>query len=369
MKNDVEWAGVPKLVAPEAGSTATEPTEAHADLKPADASETISEPLPRIHDSKIHHVATDSDQPSGSREFVNSVVRQEASSPAAVPVLAAGAADEISTQPGKLDPTSVGASNIRPLQTMPQGKTSYLISRTMSAGPLVEQTEAASHIPTVEEQVLTPTILPTLYNRRGRLVMPPAMKGTREILVHQNTMANSEGLTRIQDDADLARMRSSRLLVALPQSSALHVDERLPGNRRYCRPWTEVFLANLARAHYARFHTPLQVNSAVRTVAFQERLIRTNGNAAPAEGLTASPHLTGQAVDLAKHGLSLTEIAWLRGYLMPLVQEGKIDVEEEFQQSCFHISVYKGYLPEPAPQRMIAEKTHHATSVLGAVLR
>ena len=77
-------------------------------------------------------------------------------------------------------------------------------------------------------------------------------------------------------------------------------------------------------------------------------LLRINGNAAPAEGDTASPHLTGQAVDIAKHGLSLAEIAWMRGYLLPLNQQGKIDVEEEFQQACFHISVYKKYLPPAA---------------------
>lgn len=352
-----------------AGSPTSESLDERAESKAAAPEEPVSEPLPRIHDPKIHHGAGESDQASGSPAFVNSVERQAATSPAAAPVIAAGAADEISTQPQTVEPISATPLNKQLLKPRLQDKTAYLSARTMPAGPLVAKTDATPHVPSVEEQVLTPTILPALYNRRGHLVMPPAMKGTHEILVHQNTMADSEGLTRIEDDADLARMRSSRLLVALPESGTLHVDERLPGNRRYCRPWTGVFLANLARAHYARFHTPLQVNSAVRTIAFQERLIHTNGNAAPAEGLTASPHLTGQAVDLAKHGLSLTEIAWLRGYLMPLVQEGKIDVEEEFQQSCFHISVYKRYLPEPAPQRLIAEKKHHATSVLGAVIQ
>ena len=87
------------------------------------------------------------------------------------------------------------------------------------------------------------------------------------------------------------------------------------------------------------------VDSAVRTVEFQRRLLRTNGNAAPATGDTASPHLTGQAVDIAKRGLTITEIAWMRTYLEPLIEQGKIDVEEEFQQSCFHISVYRNYLP------------------------
>ena len=57
----------------------------------------------------------------------------------------------------------------------------------------------------------------------------------------------------------------------------------------------------------------------------------------------ASPHLTGAAVDIAKKGLTPSEVAWMRAYLMPLQVAGKIDVEEEFKQSCFHISVYKSY--------------------------
>ena len=203
----------------------------------------------------------------------------------------------------------------------------------------------------------------SLFTRTGRLIMPPAMKGTHEILIHQNVMADQDGLARVQDDADLERMRASKLLVAIPQVPGLQADERLPANRRYARPWTAEFLAALARAHWERFHTPLQVNSAVRTVEFQRNLIHVNGNAAPAEGETASPHLTGQAVDLAKKGLSLTEIAWMRGYLLPLVQQGKVDVEEEFQQSCFHISVYKKYQPEASPKREIA-----ARSASGAAL-
>jgi hypothetical protein len=221
----------------------------------------------------------------------------------------------------------------------------------------------------IEEVAATPDILPSLYNKRGRLIMPPALKGSREILLHQNEVADRDGLERVQDDADLESMRRRSMLVALPTSATMQVDERLPANRRYCRPWTAQFLATMARAHYARFHTPLQVNSAVRTVEFQQRLIRTNGNAAPAEGETASPHLTGQAVDLAKRGLSLSEIAWMRGYLLPLVQEGKIDVEEEFQQSCFHISVYKRYMPSVAtPRRSIASNRGEGTSALAIAI-
>jgi hypothetical protein len=226
------------------------------------------------------------------------------------------------------------------------------------------------HLASAEETASTPVILPSLYNRRGRLIVPPPLKGSHEILVHQNLVADRDGLDRIQNDEDLLDMRRENLLVSLPVDNALQIDERLPLNRRYCRPWTAQFLATLARAHYVHFHAPLQVNSAVRTVEFQQHLVHINGNAAPADGDTASPHLTGQAIDIAKHGLSLTEIAWLRAYLLPLVQEGKVDVEEEFQQACFHISVYKKYLPPmSAPNNDLIAPHHGGTSTLATALR
>ncbi|MDE3189084.1 MAG: hypothetical protein KGM96_16355, partial [Acidobacteriota bacterium] len=113
-----------------------------------------------------------------------------------------------------------------------------------------------------------------------------------------------------------------------------------------CRPWTATFLTDLARAHQALFHSPLEVSSAVRTVDYQKRLIGVNGNAAAAEGDVVSPHVTGATIDIAKHDMSAREIYWLRGRLLALQNEGKLDVEEEFQQACFHITVYKSYAPE-----------------------
>ncbi len=175
--------------------------------------------------------------------------------------------------------------------------------------------------------------------------MPRPLYGSREILLHQNEMADCDGLNRVLDEADLLDLRRQKKLVALPESAALHTDSRLPEDRRYSRPWTAAFLTVMAADFYATFHVPLQVDSAVRTIAVQQRLLRTNGNAAPTSGDTASPHLTGQAVDIAKGGLSRTQIAWMRTYLQPLIDRGKIDVEEEFQQSCFHISVYRSFLP------------------------
>jgi hypothetical protein len=202
----------------------------------------------------------------------------------------------------------------------------------------------------LEERAITPVLPPSLsvsalYDARGRLKVPPPLYGSHEILLRQNQMADRDGLLRVRDDSDLIDLLRQKKLVALPANQALLVDERLPDNRRYSRPWTAEFLAILSHDYYSIFHQPLQITSAVRTVAVQQRLTRTNGNAAAVTGDAASPHLTGQAIDIAKKGLSLTEIAWMRTYLAPLIDQGKIDVEEEFQQSCFHISVYKDFLP------------------------
>src|SRR5208337_3117516 len=111
-----------------------------------------------------------------------------------------------------------------------------------------------------------------------------------------NQRAEQDGLSRIEDDEALAEMLRAKQLVSLPVSRELTVDPRLAANRRYCRGWTASFLANISRAHYSRFRSPLQVNSAVRTAEYQRHLRVVNGNAAPAEGDIASPHLTGATI-------------------------------------------------------------------------
>jgi hypothetical protein len=182
--------------------------------------------------------------------------------------------------------------------------------------------------------------------------MPPPLRGSLESLVRQNDKTEADNLERIQDDDDLNDRIERGMLVPVPVSSALAVNGKLPLNRRYCRPWTATFLTDLARAHAAAFHTPLEVSSAVRTVAYQKQLEKVNGNATSAEGDIASPHLTGATIDIAKNGMSLREISWMRGRLLTLENAGKIDVEEEFRQACFHITVYKNYAsPRPARQK------------------
>jgi hypothetical protein len=196
---------------------------------------------------------------------------------------------------------------------------------------------------------------------------PAPMRGSYSSLERQNVRLEEEGLERIEDQRDLQARIANKLLVPLPASEGLAINPKLPANRRYCRPWTAHFLSDLAQAHEALFHQPLEVNSAVRTVAYQKLLRLANNNAAPAKGDVVSPHLTGSAVDIAKEQLPSNEIAWLRRQLLPLQKAGKIDVEEEFQQACFHITVYKSYeaaKPHPKPVQPAQQRiaAHSAAS-------
>ncbi len=185
----------------------------------------------------------------------------------------------------------------------------------------------------------------------GKIVAMAPLRGSLQSLVRQNQRTDADNLERILNDSDLHERIAQGVLVPVPASSALAVNADLPADRRYCRPWTAAFLADFSKAHDAEFHHPLEVSSAVRTVEYQKRLMRTNGNAAPAEGDVASPHLTGATIDIAKSGLSRRELYWMRNRLNTLQSQGKIDVEEEFHQSCFHITVYKSYTGAGAPHK------------------
>jgi hypothetical protein len=183
----------------------------------------------------------------------------------------------------------------------------------------------------------------------NRVAMPAPLVGSFESLARQNDKTEDDDLERIEDEDDLADRIARKVLVPVPASAALTVNGDLSESHRYCRPWTARFLTDLAKAHAALFHKPLEVSSAVRTVEYQKQLMQTNANAAAAEGDVVSPHVTGATVDVAKLGLSRQEMGWLRTWLLPLQKAGKIDVEEEFQQACFHITVYKSYIP-PKPE-------------------
>jgi hypothetical protein len=257
----------------------------------------------------------------------------------------------ISTEPSPVAaPSPFGDGNNQdelepPAEAHPSPRTAIRVRAEAKAGD-PENTLADPDPTESDAKILTRrAALRTVSLNTSHFGMPVPLVGSRAILEHQNAMSDAEGLERIEDEDDLADRIAKRLLVPVPTSIALTINGNLPVNHRYCRPWTAQFLSDLARSHAGEFHRPLEVSSAVRTVAYQKRLMEINGNAAAAEGDIVSPHLTGATIDIAKSPLSRQEIAWMRTHLLPLEQAGKIDVEEEFQQACFHITVYKSYAP------------------------
>lgn len=240
--------------------------------------------------------------------------------------------------PRTVEPSGEGSAVPREADTLPAPGTDPSVMAS-AGNPLAAPRESRPPISSASGQVAELT-RPPLFSGR---VSSYTLRGTHDSLVRQNTRSEEENLERIENDVDLQDRIDRGSLVRVPESAALAVNPALPDNRRYCRPWTADFLTELAHAHRTQFHTPLMVSSAVRTVEYQMRLMRINGNAADAEGDIVSPHLTGATIDIAKSGLSRRELQWMRSELVAYQNAGVIDVEEEFHQRCFHITVYKNY--------------------------
>jgi hypothetical protein len=181
---------------------------------------------------------------------------------------------------------------------------------------------------------------PSLHWRvRGWVPMYP---GSHDMLVHENEELNRLQLPRIADEGELIRYEVARVLVPVNETEALKLAADLPESRRYCRPWTRDFLQDFTQAYYEHFHTPLQVNSLVRTMEQQGRLRRYNRYAAPEWGDTASTHLTGVTFDMSRRGLTGEQYGWILAYMLPLKESGMIDPIEE-SQPVLHVVVFEKY--------------------------
>jgi hypothetical protein len=231
-------------------------------------------------------------------------------------------------------------------------------ARRPAAGYSARSRTQAAHAPHSRPRRYKTSPPRLAHLQRSKYIMPSPLKGSLESLTRQNERAEADGLERILDEDDLSNRIAQKLLIPVPASSGLIVNSSLPETHRYCRPWTANFLSDLAVAHTARWHKPVTVSSAVRTVEYQHQLMRTNGNAAAAEGDIVSPHLTGGTVDIVKQGMSRQELYWMRAWLLALQQTGTIDVEEEFRQRCFHITVYKDYIPPPTTPATPMRRRH-----------
>lgn len=184
--------------------------------------------------------------------------------------------------------------------------------------------------------------------RRGRararhVVWNPVLKGSHDSLLRQNEEIDRLQLPRIADNQQLMELERTQELVPIQETPALRVSAAVHPDKRYARPWVTQFLDDMSIAYYKEFRTPMQVNSAVRTIEQQQKLRRSNRNAAPEIGDNASSHLAGITVDLAKRGLTRTQHQWIEGYLKNLRDQNLIEVAEERRQACFHVMVSDRY--------------------------
>ena len=196
------------------------------------------------------------------------------------------------------------------------------------------------------EQTVSPQRSRHLSKRRVHLRRTrwnPVFRPSRESLLRQNEEIDRLALPRIHDDAELRQLVASGDLVPIEEGETLHIERRLDPSRRYCRPWTRDFLEDLSEAYYQQFHTPIQVNSAVRTVVVQRKLRRHNRNAAPESGETASSHLAGITVDIQRRGMTRQQVQWVEQYMLPLKEQGLLEPEEERRQWVFHVAVSGRY--------------------------
>lgn len=168
-----------------------------------------------------------------------------------------------------------------------------------------------------------------------------SLHGSRSALMEQNLMAQREGLSHITHTRQLKIFEKKKLLVPLRSGTAVKIDRRLLREYSYARPETRLFVRRLSRDFARKFHKPLQINSAVRTVDYQKQLRRKNRNAARATtGLLQSSHTTGATIDIAKKGMSRTELNWMRERLIRLERAGYIEATEEHRQPVFHVMVF-----------------------------
>jgi hypothetical protein len=173
---------------------------------------------------------------------------------------------------------------------------------------------------------------------------PPPLRGSAQSLPEENAMADLEELTRL-DEKSLAKFKERGLLVRIPESEWLQIDEeKLLEPYRWVRPFVRDFLVALGEEHYRKFKKPLVLTSAVRSQEYQKGLRGKNGNAAGWKtGPKQSTHLTGATIDITKKPMSDEQVRWMRVKLKPLMDSGKIHVIEEFKQIVFHIQVSKKF--------------------------
>ena len=172
-----------------------------------------------------------------------------------------------------------------------------------------------------------------------RAVSSPVLFSTAGSLSAQNAEADRLHLPRIQNKEELTELINDGELAPLVSLPALYIKPK--NEHAYLRPWAAVLAESLAEDFYEQAHVQLTLTSGIRTVQEQRSLRRWNHNAAAPTGPQASVHTTGIAFDISRTGLSRAQQKWLEVHLWYLQQTGRVIVEEEQKQPCFHIVALK----------------------------
>ena len=103
------------------------------------------------------------------------------------------------------------------------------------------------------------------------------------------------------------------------------------------RPEARALLLEMAGTYQEIFGRPLPVTSLVRSQRYQERLRRTNPNAASIE---PPPHASGLAFDVYTGHMTATEQAYLLSTTARLEQDGRLEALFERNRDHIHVFVF-----------------------------
>ena len=182
--------------------------------------------------------------------------------------------------------------------------------------------------------------------------------GTRAALIAQNVAANHAHLARIKDTPQLKKLEKGKVLVPISHIKGVIMDSRTKPENRFLRVEAAQFLGRFAGIHLVKYHRRVFVTSAVRTMDYQRQLRKRNPNAAKADsGLLQSSHPTGETFDISTRVMVPKEAAWARMYLYSQKRAGRIIVEEETIEPCFHIMV----IPASLLKATHAKRREHRT--------
>ncbi|MEX2301276.1 MAG: DUF5715 family protein [Bryobacterales bacterium] len=169
------------------------------------------------------------------------------------------------------------------------------------------------------------------------------LRANSQSQVIQNEQADTDRLTRMEDQQMIARFSRLQLLVPVENKTRDFYIHNIPEERRYLRPWAKLFLERLGRQYRSKFGQSLRITSLVRTEDHQRKLQGRNPNAAAPDGEKRSAHLTGACLDISKKGMNRSQMRWVREVLSSLKEKGHLYAVEEFTIPNFHIMVHRDY--------------------------